>query len=710
MINKLFLSFSILLLSTSFLSAQWTGLEDKDITITNEPNSTLATTFTVVPPLTINGDTLNVSCAVSNIIELIAIDTDAGLSLTICGETKTYKYLGLKAFIKNGNNKRFTFTKIQKEDKTYNFPFKIDSTNINIYYDALVLNLGSQAQKGIIIKKYGLHKKSTIHEFLSAVKSDVAVVISSESSGSPKFNSSRASGINITKIADGFAKFISAQFKKELTISFFNKITEKINDPATRDLQVLFKNTHAELNLIGERFTHYQAYLSSLRQTMEYDCHQIPQQLKKILEDPNSQISDALSTNPNLQYLLDNVLSFGLELKDSVNIGKALANLDLSKNVGQGVADQNLKGSFKTVQLLSESLRNINTGPNDSYWITPLEMKGLVKDPKLLSLYLGLIAEYSLTDSINLASGPLYNLLSSEKANEARQMVESMISTIKTIEKIVASSKRGIQENNIDIVALQYFDAATELINTSVHLAPLLPPNETKNLKRFNTLASNINNMTRAFVTQKYSLGLLQLSSVLAEIDSSSQVIKKINSVISNQGLFIAQLAESESSDDVAAILQSFAAPTGSWRDKRTANWNICLDSYIGPAIYKIKGEKERYAFSTPVGASITIPFNYVTFFVSVADLGPLTSFRLVNDSSEIANVYLKEILSPGVFASINFGDNYPVTINAGYQQFPLLSRVGQTENTVSVNRKGGFSGSIVVNIPLFTLYNQKKD
>lgn len=115
-------------------------------------------------------------------------------------------------------------------------------------------------------------------------------------------------------------------------------------------------------------------------------------------------------------------------------------------------------------------------------------------------------------------------------------------------------------------------------------------------------------------------------------------------------------------------------------------------------------------AFSTPVGASVTIPFNHVTFFVSIADLGPITSFRLVNDTSEIANLYLKEILSPGVFASINFGDNYPVTINAGYQQFPLLEKVNEVENTVNVNRKGGFSGSIVVNVPLFTLYNQRKD
>jgi hypothetical protein len=708
--KKLFLSLSILLFCFSFINGQWPGLSDKGVTITSEPNSTLTTAITVIAPLTINGDTLDISCAIRNVVALKAVDTNDGLVITICGQSKTYDYLGLKAFIKNGDGNRFTFTKVLKEDKNYDFPFKIDSTAINIYYDALVLDLGSSAQKGIIIKKYNLNQKPEIHEFLSDVKPDLALVISSESTDTPQFNVSNASGINVTKIADGFAKFIASQFKKELTISFFNKITEKINDPSTRDLGVLFKNTKAQLNLIGDRFTHYQAYLASLRQTMEYDCHQIPDRLKTILEDPNSQISDALSTNPDFQYILENVLTFGLGLRDSVHIGKALADLNLAKSVGQGVADKNLIGSFETVQLLSESLKNINTGPNDSYWITPLQMTTLVQDTSLLHLYLGLVAETSRTDSINLESGSLYNLLNKNKANEARQLVESMISIVRSVEKIIASSSNGVAESSKDIVALQYFDAATNLINSSKHLAPLLPPDDAKKLQHYNVLASSVNDMTRSFVTQKYSMGILYLSRILIQMDSSSQTLKKINSVITNQGLFIAQMAESESSDDVAAILENFAAPVGSWRDKRTAKWNVALDSYIGPAVYKINDEKARIAFSTPVGASVTIPFNHVTFFVSIADLGPLTSFRLTNDTSEIADVFLKEILSPGIFASINFGDNYPVTLNAGYQQFPLLSKVGEIENSVSVSRKGGFSGSVVVNIPLFTLYNERKD
>lgn len=715
MIKKLFLSFSLVLLGISFVSAQWFGLEDEGAAI--KAGSTITNTLTVVAPLTINGDTLDISCAISNVVEYTATDTEAGLSFKMCNKTKTYDYApgldGSFVSIKNGNGKKYTFTLAPKEDNPYDFPFEIDPTVKHVYYDALVLELGNSDQKGIIFRKYNFNRTDKIHPFLAGVQQELTLanVISAEPTNTESsLNNANVSGINVTKIADGFAKFIASQFKKELTISFFNQITEKINDPDTRDLQVLFKNTHAELNLIADKFTHYQAYLSSLRQTMEYDCHQIPDRLKIILEDPNSQISDALSSKPNFQYILDNVLTFGLELRDSVNLGNALADLDFQKNVGQGVADQNLKGSLETVQLLSKSLRNINSGPDDSYWITSKQMKGLVEDSKLLNLFLGLVAEQSKTDSIFMKSGSLYNILSTDKAKESRLMVESIISSIKDVQEIISSAENRGSDTSKDIIALQYFDAATDLINTSVHLAPLLPPGEGDKLKYFNTIASNVNDMTRSFVTQKYSMGLLHLSKVLTEIDTTSKALQKINGVISNQGLFIAQMAESRTSDDVAAILENFAAPVGSWRDKRTAQWNIALDSYVGPALYKIKDEKSRVAFSTPVGASVTIPFNHVTFFVSIADLGPITSFRLQNDTSEIANLYLKEILSPGAFVSINFGDRYPVTLNAGYQQFPLLTKVGEIENTANVSRKGGFSGSIVVNIPLFTLYNERKD
>ncbi len=709
--KRIFTLLSIFLLALSFINAQWTGTDNLTITINQLPNKTIDTSMVVVGNMTINGQPLDVSCAVSNIVEFKAVDTGSALSLTICGTTKTYQYFPDKAVISNGNNFSFTFSKVEQAPTKFDFP--IDSTKLNVYYDAIVLEKGSPAQKEIIFKKYNLTKTSTPHMFLVSFHSEIQssdVQSADTKTKTPTFNLSAATGINVTKLADGLAKFISSQFKKELTISFFNRLTEKLQDPDTRDLQVLFENTFGQLELIGDKFTHYEAYLASLRQSMELDCYQLPQQFEKLLDDPTSQLSNALDSIPNVQYILDNVLKFGLELKDSVHIGRAFADLDFSKNVGLAPVDQNLKGSLETIQLLSESLRNINNGPDDSYWISETQMEHLVEDTTLLNIYFGLLAEKSKIDGIRLASDSLYNIFTDSKVTKIRELLDSVIETIKYIEDIIQSAKKGMNNENKDIVAMQYYNAATELISSSNHMAPLMSKPEAQKLKHFDNIASDVNDMTQSFVTQKYSVGLLYLSKVLTGIDSTSKTIKKINGVLGNQGLFFAQMAESETSDDVAAILENFAAPTGSWRDKRTAQWNIALDSYIGPAYYYVKKNDTRLAFSTPVGASVTIPYNNFTFFLSALDLGPLTSFRLTNDTSQIAKVYLKEILSPGAFVSINFGDNYPVTLNVGYQQFPLLNKVGTTENAVNVTREGGFSGSIVVNIPLFTMYNDPKD
>lgn len=708
--NKTILFLSFFLLNLATVQGQWDGVVDIDVDLSTLTNKTYKNSVEAITPLIIQGKTLVDTCALMNTIPIEVADNGSNAIVTMCGATDTFEYVLNKVTLTNANGIKLNFFKSLNTQDTVHFDFTISPDTLNVYYDALVLLRGSLSQKKIIYKKYKLNQSSVNAFFSANVISELSSLQSAGESSATNFANSNASGINVTKFADGFAKFIASQFKKELTISFFNRFKNKLNNNNLRDLRTLFENTTSELNLIDKQFVHYDAYLSSLRQSMEIDCHQLPTQFQKLLEDTSSQVSHALVSKPNIQYILDKVLSFGLELSDSVHIGRALADLNFGDGVNVAQVDKNLKGSLETVQLLSESLRNIETSSNHSYWISKSEIDGLMTNDTLLNLFFGLLAEKAKIDNIDLSSGSLFDILTSKSALDVKDLVESMITSIKSIEKIYNSNQGNIPDNQKYLVALQYFDAASDLINTSNHVAPLLSKSEANSLKKYNSLASDINDMTRSFVTKKYSIGLLYLTRVLNDIDSSSTAIVKINKVLGNQGLFIAQMAESESSDDVAAILENFAAPTGSWRDKRIAEWNIAIDSYIGPAFYNIQENDRRLAFSTPIGASITVPFNNLTFFVSAFDLGPLTSFRLSDDTSQIAKVYLKEILSPGAFVSINFGENFPITLNAGYQQFPLLEKVGQTQNDVSVSREGGFSGSIVVNIPLFTMYNDPKD
>ena len=697
------------------MHAQWDGAFPMEMLIDTLPGQTFQDTIAAIGDMDINGQALNTSCAQNGMVLLSVIYQKDSAKVIICNDTLNVKRRAKKWTITNGDGVKLVLV---TEDKTpdENFGFKISKDTFYVYYDALVLLKGSLEQKQKIYAKYNMHENTDTTFFTPSILSDLSDRSEVQSSGQTTTSTATSAvsalgGLNVTKLADGFAKFLANRFKKELTISFFNRFKEKLNSSDVRDLRTLFKNTTEELNLIDDQFTHYEAYLSSLRQSMEIDCHNIPIQFRALLEDPNSQLSEALRNEPDFQYVMDNVLTFALELKDSIHIGTALGNLNLTRNVNPvKPVSKNVMGSFQTIQLISEGMKNINAGPTEQYWISDNEISTLLSDSTLMNIFFGLLAEKAKINGIDFSGSSLFEIMISTEASEIKGLVESMVTSIKSIEDIYDNSGNIVSAGGKDALAMKYFDAASSLINTSKHLKPLLPEKDAAEITKFNTLASNINDMTRAFVTKNYSIGLLYLSNVLTSIDSSSTAIKKVNTVLGNQGLFVAQMAESTNSDDVSNILENFAAPTGSWRDKRKAKWNIALDSYVGPAYYDINENDRRVAFSSPIGFSLTTPIKHVTFMFSAIDLGPITSFRLTNDTTQIANIYLKEIIAPGAFASIWLGENFPVTINLGYQQFPLLEKVGETENTVNITRDTGFSGSIVINIPIFTLYNDPRN
>ena len=372
--------------------AQWDGAVSVDIDMSQLSNKTYENNIAAISPMVVGGKELDLSCAQNGMVGLKAVDIGTEVVITVCTKVDTIAYQVNQVTLTNGSGHKLRFNKGDGQD--FDFNFKISPDTLNVYYDALVLQKGSIDQKQIIYKKYKINQQ-TKNLFLAAVATDFGELQANPGGSGGSFANSAANGINVTKFADGFAKFIASRFKQELTISFFNRFTNTLDDPKIRDLQVLFKNTHDELELIGDRFTHYEAYLSSLRQSMEYDCSQLPEQFKKLMDDPSSQLSEALDRLPNIHYMVYNALSFGLELKDSVHIGKALADLNFANNIGTKPVDQNLKGSLETVQLLSEGLRNIETSSNHSYWISKTEMEGLVGDFDLLNLFLGLLAEKS---------------------------------------------------------------------------------------------------------------------------------------------------------------------------------------------------------------------------------------------------------------------------------------------------------------------------
>lgn len=203
--------------------------------------------------------------------------------------------------------------------------------------------------------------------------------------------------------------------------------------------------------------------------------------------------------------------------------------------------------------------------------------------------------------------------------------------------------------------------------------------------------------------------------------------LKNMSQKLLKYGSFMASIVQAESSDDVQTIIESAAMPAGSFRVKRESNLNVSVNGFLGFfGGYEFIENADNnipnnFALSAPVGISITkgacskLVLNKKNkdkglahgLFVSIIDIGALASFRFADDSSEVASkVELKHILAPGIFYSMHFR-NSPLTLTMGGQMGPLLREVTNSDFKTEDNFYYRIGFSLVVDIPLFNLYNR---
>jgi hypothetical protein len=195
-------------------------------------------------------------------------------------------------------------------------------------------------------------------------------------------------------------------------------------------------------------------------------------------------------------------------------------------------------------------------------------------------------------------------------------------------------------------------------------------------------------------------------------------------------GLLV-EIAEAESSEEVSAALDDYAAPLGAYATKYRLT-RVALNGMLGVwgggerlATHGVSGTSGALGFSTPVGLHITTPVGrngednsfHLGLSLSVIDLGALTTYRLDGELDGDADgatttpadadaeaeqapvVGLEQVLSPGAFVTLGlFGS--PVVLGAGVSVSPRLRRVSDdgAEFEASALRLGVFLG---VDIPI---------
>lgn len=613
---------------------------------------------------------------------------------------------------------------------TDSFTFKSDPASINE-----VSNLLRNYLADSLRNKKSLTETQVLTQYLSNdfLKSQAAIAIGGAGATATSLHSliSSVGNLDVTNIADGFAKFLVKRTKEELNVAFFERFKEIIHKPGYEDAFILFPQTCATLDAIGEQIYNYESYMNVLRESFESDINALVSNLPKLIEAPKHK--EFFDTHKEIKSTCQSVLFVANELLNKVHPGNILADFDTDFLKGfASNGDNNVKAAVQTLQLFSNSLRSTST---DHYWVSVDSLKLLVNDPIALQIYFGLIYQQAGNNKITFAGNKdLQNLLKNtllpakDKIAQLNNFIRGLISQATILTKSIQnlSGKEADKLTFTDYYnfyssTIDFFQYATQV--TQIPELSSLKPDSTFN--NYLLAAKAAGNIALDISRKNYGAAIInsyQLYSFAFTTRDSSALFKKF---LLQYGSFISSIAQAENSDDVEKAIEAAALPSGSSRIKRESKYNIALNAYLG--IYSghefIKGVTDNtflntFGITAPIGVSFSVGGiksndskggKSWSALISLIDLGAVTAYRFTNDSStdKLPTIQLKDIISPGLFLSYGLG-KCPISINGGFQYGPLLRKVSADANNIG-NSYWRASFSICVDIPILNFYTKSK-
>ncbi|OQP66522.1 hypothetical protein A3860_13640 [Niastella vici] len=558
---------------------------------------------------------------------------------------------------------------------------------------------------------------------------------------------------DVTKFADGLAKFIVARSKEELNIAFFRKFQEFIR--AYPEVQVVFPTTYKFLMDIYSY--QYAAMLPALRAGFQKDLNAFS---KNLIALRDLSAADCPTDN---QKCKDRLTAINVFLNNNPAGRGIIAGLIVSNNILEGNnaaetlnnlandpvfqhSEENVSNIVQFTNLISQSMVSHEAG---RVWVTKTEIGNLLKNEAAIKIYLGLvfnadkkrgannirfnIGNPAITTTLQQYINNLHDnwaSLNFRFRTDFGSIANSAASVSSLTDNITTSEAKG-QESSILIYA-NYASALSTFLKASILFigdANLFPGFEKlkDDMLHFTRIIDPATDACYDIKSQNYSALVMHTSEILAEILDSNYTFKE---EFIRYGTFMANVVEAKNSDEVKEAIEAIVLPVGSASIKRETDFNIALNAYIGPFAgteYMPVLKKKKASFVTGLTAPVGPAFSWgnlgrkgqlrsngreiggksITLFVPLIDIGAMAAFRLGDDSSNVASeVKLKNILSPGLFVYYGFG-KCPISLGLGGQLGPQLRGVNAKDINVDKNYYFRFSISVLVDIPLFNIYTK---
>lgn len=534
-----------------------------------------------------------------------------------------------------------------------------------------------------------------------------------------------------TKNADfyqGISKYIAAEFKKGVTLSFFDTFEKNLSKIG--ELQILFPTTYQALK--SRDPFRFPALGTHWKEVFHQDLQNIVKNLIHYVDTPNSQAATnalfltsdfalKLQKNPQYQYLKlgDDIASKLINKFHPVDL---MNYLDLKYF-------QNPDGKHQQVGALLHKLNVLQTNLRDTTgntWINFEQFNRL--NSAQMGLFAGLLyqkspqvfAEMKAKVAVNNEAHPVkckrYLL------NNILPVYEGLIQ-IQEFEKSKGKSLYDQEYGNY----MQHFanllqTADRKLMAKSV-LNPASPDGNglTSGARESQHILQKTLNVYKSIHQKEYNNLMPNLSKILLQmLDQSEQNTSfvKMLSKLDRYGSFMIGVVNAKDVNQMRDLIGRVIATSSSYLKKRTSLRTLSVTVHTGYyASAELLEKSHTWGVNTgltiPVGLEYTIGFtshrkprqaakDYFTknnrqrfykgsslgIFLQIVDLGAMMNYRLFDDQSQTLpnDLTFNQLLAPG--ASINYGlKNTPLTIGVGYQYMPEIRVVKNTGDLNNAHR-----------------------
>ncbi|OJJ20504.1 hypothetical protein BKI52_18790 [marine bacterium AO1-C] len=560
------------------------------------------------------------------------------------------------------------------------------------------------------------------------------------------------SGVKNADFYKGISKYIAAEFKKGLTLSFFDAFEKAIG--GTGELQILFPTTYEALKT-RDPFR-FPALGTRWKEIFHQDLHNIVKNFIRYIDNPNPEagakatfltltFANQLKQNPQFQYLKlgDDIASKLLNRFHPVDL---MNYLDLKYF-------QNPTQQYRSVGPLLHKLNLLQTNLRDTtgnIWIN-FEQFNRLNDSQI-GLFLGLLYQQSPQVFGDLKTKVAQNnAVHPTKAKKyLLQHILPVYEGLIKIQEFEKSKGKHLFDQEYGAHMQNFADllqvADQKLMVQSVLTPP--PPEgnhmtQTSNFSKDHVLQKTLN-VYKSIHQKEYNNLIPNMSKILLQMLNQSEkntAFVRLLTKLDKYGNFMIGVVNAQNTVQLRDLLGKVVASTGSYLRKRTSLRTFSLSVHAG---YYASGELLESTqtwgintgFTIPIGLEYTFGFtskykpskaskNYFTranrqrfykgsslgIFLQIIDVGAMMNYRLFDNQTQTLpeEITFQQILAPG--ASINYGlKNTPLTIGVGYQYMPQLRRVDTTTpNRGALNNAHRFFLRISWDLPVLPIWASKK-